>query len=74
MQYLRWRQSSVKREGKLGKLLYSFLKYFSFFVPDFFSLSAFEQFLDILPQNVLRNFTKTFKFFWSIYKAYSRKS
>ena len=36
MQYLRWRQSFVKREGKLGILLYSFLKYFSFFVADFF--------------------------------------
>ena len=37
MQYLRWRQSSVKRR-KTGKLLHSFLKCFSFFVRDFFSL------------------------------------
>ena len=37
MQYLRWRQSSVKRR-ETGKLLHSFLKCFSFFVRDFFSL------------------------------------
>ena len=37
MQYLRWRQSSVKRR-ETWKLLHSFLKCFSFFVRDFFSL------------------------------------
>ena len=62
MQYLKFRQSSVKREGKLGKLLYSFLKYFSFFVLDFFSLRAFEQFLAILPQKAFFSLRR-FKFF-----------
>ena len=66
MQYLRWRQSSVKRR-KTGEIItvHSFVKYFSFFERDFFFVVSFRTIL---------GYTPTKRFFGAYNKAYSRKS
>ena len=66
MQYLRWRQSSVK----LGKLLHSFLLrevfFFRYELSNNSSLYSHKKFYVIS--------LRRFKFFVALYKAYSRKS